>query len=339
MKTKTTEFVKKSVSLFSAVLLTLSVFAVSAFAELPAHDNYVCDEAGVMDEDTIAGIKKSSDELYASKGIRVAVCTLKTTGDTGAGDMAASLLKEWKVGNGILLLLVTEDDTYYAVQSKSISGTLTNDKLRELLLGSLEPKFAEGSYSDAVSDTVSAVTSFLNENISESFTESSGMPIWLSVVLRIIVAVALLLIAGYIALVILEKRNAARQRAFLEERRRMVREGRAPYRPNGAYGMNPQQRNRPIQSGAQIDRRQSQRMAGNANGRTTHPMHGRNGSLPRQAANPYREQMRQQQNMYDPATAATVQINTADLRATKAAQDKYSYQGGIASQNRRNQRR
>lgn len=320
-------------------LLTL-LFSHSALA-LPKNDGFVGDDAGILDSETVSTVKNISDELFSKRRTRIAVCSVTGTDGKELRDLASEIYKDWQVGNGVLLLIVDypddseSTDTYYAVQSNSISDILTNSKLSEILNEKLEASFAEGDYSTGVAATVEELSSFLGESLPEDFglEKKSGIPGWLSVILKIIVIVAILLIAGYAALIILERRQAERRRAYLEERRRMAREGRLPRRrpqypttsaPSQRGSMYPQsgryesaaypedyttsnnaQRNyRTPGSSMQPQPRQTNYGYGYTDNRRN--PNSRGGTAPRNQTR-YDE--------FDPKNAATVQINTADIRA------------------------
>ena len=184
----------------------------------------------------------------------------------------------------------------------------------------MEPRFAEKDYAGAVAAAANALFSFMKENLPDGIgEEKSGMPTWLSVILKIILGVAVLLIAGYALLVYLERKQAEKRRIAMEaRRRRLAEEGRSyrspqqgSYRPNMPrqgqyYGTRPVQSGaRPVQSGA----------------RPTQSRQMRNPSPERQyAPSPARRSVPQG---YDDK-AATVQISTADIRAVMGGRDKFS---------------
>lgn len=229
---------KKILTLLIAVALAWALASV-AFA-YPSHTDYVSDEAGLLDDSTISQIKATSESLFATRGTRVAVCTVNSTGSESPKTYATNLYGEWKVGNGVLVLLVKDQNTYYAVQSESVSDVLTADKLQNLINTYLEPGFAEGKYAEGTLSAVKAISAFLSSGLPEDFADeksSGGMPKALKVILILLIIVAILVIGGYCLLVYAEKRQAEKRRLYLEEkRRRMAREGRGGYGSDSYYG-------------------------------------------------------------------------------------------------------
>ncbi|MBR3415770.1 MAG: TPM domain-containing protein [Clostridia bacterium] len=247
---------KKILAAVIAVLITAAL-AVSVFADYPAKpDSYVYDGAEMLSEEAEAEIESVSKALFVSKGIQIAVCTVDNTGDIPANTYARGVFGEWGV-NGVLILAVKSTDFYYAVQSSSISDTLTDEKLGEIMNTVLEPEFAAGNYSAGFSATVKTLKSFIEENVKTAETADStekpstetpkkknGFVIFLIIVLIL----AVILGGGYGLLVYLEKKQERERRLRLEERRRrLAQSGRGNYygapatngRPGNAYGQSP----------------------------------------------------------------------------------------------------
>ncbi len=225
---------RKLLTFIAALLAGLTIFTASVFA-YPEHTDYISDSATVLDETCETSVKAASDTLYQTKGCRVAVCTIDTTGTEEISAYAANLFKEWEIGSGVLLLIVTTDDTYYAVQSSDISDVLTNSVLSELLNTNLEASFAAKEYSAGVSATVTAVANYLKTNLPADFKASEtksggGMPTALKVILILILIVVILGGIGYLVLLWLEKRQAERRRAYREAQRQRLARGGAPVR-------------------------------------------------------------------------------------------------------------
>ena len=316
---------KRLLMALSALILMSMLMTTAVFA-YPSHDDYVSDGAVILDETTEESIKEASDALIETKNTRLAVCTVLTTDGESPKKFATALFKEWEIGNGVLLLLVIEDDTFYAVPSNSVAEYLTQDKLSEILNETLEPRFAEKEYSKGALSTVNALSVFLNNNLPDNFgTKKGGFPVWATVLLTIVLIVAILVIGGYLFLVFLEKRNAQRAREEMEARRRMMARGgygrgNAPGRgmprdprqasPSGRApqispsGYNARGRNYP----SQYDPRMMQ-----SRGPAQNP---RGGAVHNPTNVPQNAQQRRP-SAKEVTNAATIQINTADIRAAK----------------------
>lgn len=325
------KYFSKTFKLFAAVLTLGILFSVSVSA-LPSHTDFISDGAVILGEEAEEQIKSASDELYKSRNTRIAVCTVLNTGDRDIRTFAAEIFKEWNIKNGVLIVLVTEDDTFYAVQSNSICDVLTGAKLSEILNSTLEPAFVSKDYSAGTLATVNALSVFLSNNLPEDFgaKDKATIPPVLSFILKAVIIIAILAALGYAALIIAERRKAARRREEMEARRRMVssgfapqerrdaRAGRQPSRPDGYQAARRPATQRPAPArnaqNAQMQRAGTPRPAAqNAPARN-------NQSASRRAVRSPRDTER-----YDASTAATIQINAADIRAAKQAQNNKNY--------------
>lgn len=225
--------------------LLVLIFALGALTPTfayPSHADYLSDGAEVLDDGTERSFKEISAALKTDRHVNLALCTVQSTGGESIDAYASALFSSWEVGHGLLILIVTENGSYYAVPSRSLEEYLPNDKLADIVNTTMETYVAQSDYSGAVSSVSRALSDYISENVPKDFgVQKTYMPTALKVILIIVVIVALLLIAGYIVLVYLERKNAQRQRMMLEMRRR--RAGEMPRRaPAGRpYNQNPSQ--------------------------------------------------------------------------------------------------
>ncbi len=218
---------------FLAMTFVLLVFmSVSAFAAYPSHTDYISDDATVLADAKEAQIKEKSEELYERIGARIAVCTVLTTGDKGIEKYASELFTEWNVGHGVLIVMAVEDNTYYFIQSKTVSKALNGTELGKIVSATFEPRYDEKNYSEAAYNAADALYTFLIENIKEPLSEKASMPVWLIVIIVLIVIVVVVIVGGYILLIYLEKKRAAQIRARREMQRRRQMSGAVPVRRN-----------------------------------------------------------------------------------------------------------
>ncbi len=320
---------------FITALIAAMCLATVAMAAYPSHKDLVSDAAVILDEGCENGVKAASEKLQKNRNASIAVCTVLNTEGADIGDYARVLFEKWRVGHGVLLLVVVETDDFYAVQSNSVSEILTNEKLSEIINSTLGPAVTERDYSAGVTAAVNALSGFLSTNLPEGFGEAKkGMPVW-AIVLIVIAAIVVVVVAGgYGLLIFLEKRQARRRREEMEARRRMLMNGmgrdsrgRRPAQNGGRRPM-PNDGRRPTQSGG--------RPGGNAAGRR--PAHDRvnpaarrypeSGQGQRRAGDstqiinrvPQAGRRPAQSDSRQVSSAATIQINTADLKAAMQSQ-------------------
>lgn len=148
---------KKLLCLLCALMLALcpaGAWAATSVIE-PTADFYVNDQANVLTEETEGLIVLNNDKLEAACGAQIVFVTLDTTGSTDIETYAYNLFRQWKIGsadknNGVLVLLVIDDDDYWLTDDVGIQDDLTAGDLSELANRYLEPSFAKKDYDTGV---------------------------------------------------------------------------------------------------------------------------------------------------------------------------------------------
>ena len=151
-------------------VLVLSL-ALPIFASYPKHESYIADSASVLAENTVRALRKSNETLKNDYGVVVAVCTVKTTENTPIAEYARAVFTEWKMGEGVLLLIVSEDQDYYIVQSTGLRDIITNDQLRLVRNDYLEPDFATGNIDRGVQKSATKLTSIIERGLQKKAQE------------------------------------------------------------------------------------------------------------------------------------------------------------------------
>ena len=316
----------KVISIVAAAIILSITLTISIAAAYPRHTDFVSDKAVIIDEKTESKIIEASKKLFKERGVRIAVCTVLDTDGETIEHFGSELFKEWEIGDGVLILLSINDDNFYAVQSNSLSEYLSAKELKHILNMSLEPAFAAKDYSKGVGETVNALSNHLSGSVPQDFgkDESKGLPTWAVVLIVIVVVIAVIIGAGAALIIFLRKKNARRRREEMELRRRRLAEGRgvtprqSPRRPAQGNASRPSQApgNMTGANGVPIQG-MNMRPATGASGR---PMQG-NLQRPTQNANqqsdPTAYPQRQPSRDRHPNNAATIQINTSDIRAAK----------------------
>lgn len=321
----------RTVRLISVLLVLLTVLAsATPIFAYPSHTDYISDSADVLDDGTERSFKSTADTLRNERHVNLALCTVQSTGGEELADYASSLFVNWEIGHGMLLLIVTETGSFYAISSKSLEEYISYDKLGELLNTTMAASIEQADYSGAVSAASRALSDYISENVPKDFgIQKTYMPGWLKAVIIILVIIALLLIAGYVLLLYLERKKAERERMLREIRRRRLLND--PYRSermssgyrnpsNGAY-------RRDARRDIPRTPRQTQRTSGyyEAPSNRGARMPDRNNSYNtphREAYSSARTNTRTpRDNSLD--NAATVQISTADIRAARRGHSKF----------------
>ncbi|WP_052429513.1 TPM domain-containing protein [Paenibacillus borealis] len=163
-------------ALIAILLILLLPLAPSRTeAAVPAHSEsfYVNDFAAVIDQKTENYMVNYGVKLHQQTGAQVVLVTVDSTGGTSMEDYATSLFNEWGVGsadknNGVLLLLSTQDDDYWAVPGKGLEDTLNDNVLSRILSESLEPDFAKKDYNAGARRTYGSLIQSLGGVYSET---------------------------------------------------------------------------------------------------------------------------------------------------------------------------
>ena len=146
--------------LFLAVTLSVSVFAA-----YPTHEDFISDPDNLLSDSTISAILSANDSLYKSKEVKIAVCLTDSTGGESIMDFSRTLFSRWEMCDGVLLVLDTTAQTYFAVQSVDIHDYLTHNVLQEILASNMEEEFSAGNIDRGVMKTVTALSQFMSANL------------------------------------------------------------------------------------------------------------------------------------------------------------------------------
>lgn len=169
---------------FVLVLTVLTILPITAAAatKYPKPENYVADEADILSESVINMIRDTNRDLAADYGLTIAVCTVKSVEGADIATYAQELFKEWKLGEGVLILIATEDKNYYFVPSVGMESILTNEDFTSIRDNYFEADFNNGSYENAIYKSVPKfenllITGMQNKRAEENKnTESETTP-------------------------------------------------------------------------------------------------------------------------------------------------------------------
>lgn len=196
--------IKRLACLVITAILVFSL-SISVLADYPKAENYIADSASVLAENTVRSLRKSNENLKNDYGVVVAVCTVNTTGDTPISEYARAVFTEWKMGEGVLILIASEEQDYYIVQSTGLRDIITNDQLRLVRNDYLEPDFATGNIDRGVQKSATKLTSIIQrglqkkaqdekDNAAENGAEGTKTGGAIVIILKIILYVSLAVI-------------------------------------------------------------------------------------------------------------------------------------------------
>ncbi len=149
---------KLSLAVLSVLLILAMTLPALAETVYPKPTNYIADDAAILSESTVREIKEKNDTLISEVKAVIAVCTVKTTDGVDIGKYARSVYTEWKLPVGVLILIASEDNAFYLVQSASIGDKITNEDLEGIRDREIEEDFAAGNVDRAVRKAVSQLS-------------------------------------------------------------------------------------------------------------------------------------------------------------------------------------
>lgn len=220
----------------------------------PNESFYVYDEANVISDATEQTIVAKNQELNEKYGIQIVVMAVQSVGSASMRDYTAAVFQNWKIGgengNGLLLVLDIEGDTYHTVSGAGLGSVFTNEVLKTLVDEQLEPDFNAKNYDSGVSKFFTSAVTSVEEYVAanpglitekEQKKEENGFLVFLKWV-GILLLVVVLLLAALIVVVYIRGQMVRKKR--MEQRRRRAQQSRGPSpqrssRPTGSSGRLP----------------------------------------------------------------------------------------------------
>ena len=150
--------------LLIAVLLALSLCGASLAYNVPSpsSDFYVLDNSDVLSDNTEGYIIERNKYLFGECGAQICVVTLPTIGDADIENFAVDLFNSWGIGdadedNGLLLLLVTDDEQCWCLQGTGLEITMDDAYLTEVLYANMRDDFYEQRFDQGTRKTFDAL--------------------------------------------------------------------------------------------------------------------------------------------------------------------------------------
>lgn len=153
--------------MWTAILALCLTFclALPLAAAYPKHTDYISDESGVLSTTTKDALKDINTTLYATRGARIGICVVDSTGDEEIASYARNLFIDWNMSDGVLLVIDRGNKNYFAVQSVDVDDVITDDILKDILSGYLEEDFDEGNTDRGVLKTILKLDEYMTANL------------------------------------------------------------------------------------------------------------------------------------------------------------------------------
>jgi uncharacterized protein len=150
-----------------ALCLLLGLFslpvpaAASGPVDVPPHDGYVTDRAGVLGE-WGPRIEASIADLERETSFEIGVLTIDSIGGEDAQPFAQRVYERWKIGkkgkdNGLLFLVAVRDRKIWIATGYGAEKILPDGRVGEIRDAILRPAFRGGRYGEGLFNGVGAV--------------------------------------------------------------------------------------------------------------------------------------------------------------------------------------
>ena len=157
---------KKFLLSFFTLLLVFNLTLPVKAADIPdSVSEYYLDSAGVLSLSTEQYIHDQDYAMDKLSGAYIEVVTQEYI-NMDVLDYSVKLFNSWGIGdkdkqNGILLVLVTQEQKYYVTLGKGLEDSISSSRIDQILEDNLEEDFDAGNYDTAVLNTFKALYSEL----------------------------------------------------------------------------------------------------------------------------------------------------------------------------------
>lgn len=161
------KLVSKSAIIIAFIFVLAFALGCAKAENIPLSDEgaYALDKSGVLSAETENRIARYNQYLAESCGAQICVVTIPTMDYVGYDDIenyAYDLFNAWGIGdkdeeNGVLLLLVTDDELCWCLQGEGIEDTLSSSAISDILTENMRDDFYAGEFDSGTKKTFDAL--------------------------------------------------------------------------------------------------------------------------------------------------------------------------------------
>ena len=161
------KLVSKSAIIIAFIFVLAFALGCAKVENIPLSDEgaYALDKSGVLSAETKNHIALYNQYLEESCGAQICVVTIPTMDYVGYDDIenyAYDLFNAWGIGdkdedNGVLLLLVTDDELCWCLQGEGIEDTLSSSAISDILSENMQDDFYAGEFDSGTQKTFDAL--------------------------------------------------------------------------------------------------------------------------------------------------------------------------------------
>ena len=130
------------------VVVAGSLYGISRKPIAVEYAHWIHDDAGLLSEPTQQAMEDYNKQWNSRYTAVVAVATVDSTHGWSAEKYAATLGKDWGLGQNDMLLLMVKGDHYYVLLGDSVNQTATDTQLSKLKTA-VEEDYYNGDYDRA----------------------------------------------------------------------------------------------------------------------------------------------------------------------------------------------
>lgn len=161
------KLVSKSAIIIAFIFVLAFALGCAKAENIPLSDEgaYALDKSGVLSSETEDHIARYNQYLAESCGAQIYVVTIPTMDYVGYDDIenyAYDLFNAWGIGdkdeeNGVLLLLVTDDELCWCLQGEGLEDTLSSSAISDILTENMQDDFYAGEFDSGTKKTFDAL--------------------------------------------------------------------------------------------------------------------------------------------------------------------------------------
>ena len=161
------KLVSKSAIIIALIFVLAFALGCAKAENIPLSDEgaYALDKSGVLSAETKNHIALYNQYLEESCGAQICVVTIPTMDYVGYDDIenyAYDLFNAWGIGdkdeeNGVLLLLVTDDELCWCLQGEGLEDTLSSSAISDILTENMQDDFYAGEFDSGTKKTFDAL--------------------------------------------------------------------------------------------------------------------------------------------------------------------------------------
>ena len=161
------KLVSKSAIIIAFIFVLAFALGCAKAENIPLSDEgaYALDKSGVLSAETKNHIALYNQYLEESCGAQICVVTIPTMDYVGYDDIenyAYDLFNAWGIGdkdedNGVLLLLVTDDELCWCLQGEGLEDTLSSSAISDILSENMQDDFYAGKFDSCTQKTFDAL--------------------------------------------------------------------------------------------------------------------------------------------------------------------------------------